>query len=826
MNPRCLFLGLVLCALTAGTVAGSEPLRVDRGSSSPEVSTRQQDIQIRVITPEIDLQGVQRSVENASSPQFAPDQTQGPASVAAQPEDVPPVLGPSPVAPIASSPTHARADLGPAWKSLDQGRLEAAGRQFRRWTQSSDRALAREARLGLAYTLAAQGDAAQARDLLAALAKSGYRAAETAGVALDLSLATGDFQLARDLLPLLSQSAQPAARAKIDLAVVQTRLAQAPRGSAQERDALEAFLRVAPHDAAARERLAWLLLERKDAAGAARQFSALRSANPGHADFARGLALALQAQGKIEDALAILGDPPRPEWTAVARDLHLEGARRLAHDGLHAAALIHVEKAARLGPLQRSEQEFWIWTLMAAGQPDQAAARSIALYREYRDRAAAMLCFDILQATGSAAQIQELEQDLAASADEALREVLAERLAARGELRSAARANPQPTSCYFNCDQPDGSLGLTMRHKDGDSGLSRLDQLSTPVEIRYPLSGGRLVRVGAVMHRLDAGGAPRTPYMGTYFRSLDGQRADGSNIEEQTVWAPYVAIGSEKRSGSSLELGSTPLNAAVDPMPVFQFAYQQKGDYRVAVHQCAVQDSMLSFVGQEDPYSEARWGRVLRTGLELEKTFALDGAYWLTLAGRGDYYWGENVEDNLSITGTASLGKTLAWPDNWATNIGIFSTVQHFQRNSDFQTYGHGGYFSPEFFVMAGPFVRMTSQLCRDWFVDAEASLGLMHYRTASADKYVGADVSGLLDPDAVEEWRGTFLGETKTGIGVGGRLQALRLLTDWTALGGFAAINTSTDHQQWEAGLFFRVFFDPRNGLCDAQAPGPDACR
>lgn len=825
MNPLCLFWGLVLFILTAGTVAGSEPVRIERGSSSPEVSSRRQNIQVRDTTPEIGLQGAQNSVENASSPQPASDQTQTPAFVD-PPEAAAQVPGPSSVAPIASQPKQAKGDLRLAWKSLGQGRLETASRQFRRWIQASDQALAKEARLGLAYALAAQGDAIQARNLLAALAKSGYRTAETAAVALDLSLATEDLQLARELLPLLPRPVQAAARAKIDLAVAKERVTRAPRGSVQERDALDAFLRVAPNDAPARERLAWLLLEQKDAIGAASQFSALRSANPGQAEYARGLALALQAQGKIDDALATLGAPPRLEWIALARGLHLEAAQRLTNDGRHAAALIHVEKAARLGPLQRSEQEFSIWTLMAAGQTDQAAVQSAMLYREYQDRAAATLYFDILQAAGSAVQLQALEKELATSSDIALRAVLAERLGARGELRSAASANPQPTPCYSNCDQPDVSLGLTMRRKDGDSGLSRLDQMSTPMEIRYPLSDGRIVRAGAVMHHLDAGAAPQTPYMGSYFRSLDGRQADGSNIEEQTVWVPYVAIGAEKPSGSSLELGTTPLNAVVDPMPVFKFAYREKGNYRISVQQCAVQDSMLSFVGQRDPYSDARWGRILRTGLELEKTFDLEDAYWLTLTSRADYYWGYNVEDNVSFTGTASLGKTFAWSDIWATNIGIFSTTQHFHRNSDFQTYGHGGYFSPELFVMAGPFVRMTSPLCRTWFVDAEASLGLMHYRTANADKYVGADASNVIDPDALAEWQGEFLGESKTGVGASGRLQALRLLTDWTALGGFAAINTSTDHQQWEVGLLFRIFFDPRNGLCDAQTPTPEPCR
>lgn len=127
---------------------------------------------------------------------------------------------------------------------------------------------------------------------------------------------------------------------------------------------------------------------------------------------------------------------------------------------------------------------------------------------------------------------------------------------------------------------------------------------------------------------------------------------------------------------------------------------------------------------------------------------------------------------------------------------------------------------------MAGPFVRMTNQLCRHWFVDAEASIGFMHYRTASAAKYVNADASGVVSLDALDEWRGSFAGETKSGLGASGRLQALHMLTDWTALGGFAAINTSTDHNQWETGLLFRIFFDPRNGLCDAQSPGPKACR
>jgi hypothetical protein len=277
------------------------------------------------------------------------------------------------------------------------------------------------------------------------------------------------------------------------------------------------------------------------------------------------------------------------------------------------------------------------------------------------------------------------------------------------------------------------------------------------------------------------------------------------------VVQPDLALELEGRLHLSLHAGTTPVGGPVRPTPTFA-ARLSAPDWYVDLHRCDVGDSILSYVGQKDPYSRDRWGRVTRNGLTAGKTWALRPGWWVSSSAGFDYYTGENVWSNQSVQFDAAVGRTLML-DADELSYGLFFHAEHYRRNSDFFTYGHGGYFSPGLMTLLGPFVRYRSAVCRDFWFDVQASVGWLHQRLDASPAYplFDGDDAGLT-PAAAAEARSRYAGDTADKIGASLKLQAMKLLTPHVAVGAFAAVDNSADYTEWTAGLGVQIFFDPQN--------------
>jgi hypothetical protein len=105
-------------------------------------------------------------------------------------------------------------------------------------------------------------------------------------------------------------------------------------------------------------------------------------------------------------------------------------------------------------------------------------------------------------------------------------------------------------------------------------------------------------------------------------------------------------------------------------------------------------------------------------------------------SGGFDYYMGDSVWDNQAVHLDAAVGQTLLF-DRDEFSYGLFLTAQHFRRNSDFYTYGHGGYYSPDQMTMVGPFALSHRSLPEYWF-DVDTSAGWLHQRIDSSRRQRG----------------------------------------------------------------------------------------
>lgn len=498
------------------------------------------------------------------------------------------------------------------------------------------------------------------------------------------------------------------------------------------------------------------------------------------------------------------------------RELRLQLAWACFELGRYACAQEHFARLDSQWPPDPEVLQGLGWSLFKQGSHARAAeAFARALHLQPSPKRAEDLLL-ALEKAGDHGSISDRLRTWRTSQDPELRAVAARRYEARKLPVLTDQTSPGQETCFSGCSRPWLETGLYFSHREAEDGFSGLDQTRIPISIHGTQEFGRVWSLSLTPLQLDAGEAGRAPFAGSYFRYLETDRIENSLEDELWGLEPRAGLLIEGRPTLAFELGLTPLEGPIDPRPTFSLEASVPDSWSLRLHQCSVQDSFLSYVGQQDPYSDRTWGRVLKTGLEGSRTVPLGGDAWVSLDFGAHLYWGQNVVDNTSLSGTVSLGQTRTLKQG-DLNAGLFATARHFERNTDFMTFGHGGYFSPEVFWMVGPFVRWTSRLCQGSWLDVQVGGGYFDYSTEKADFYPenDQDVADLGRQSARDNLTGEYGAGGDDGLGVNAAVQAWHRVGDHLALGGFGRVNTTSKYEEWQAGIALRVTMSPRAQLC-----------
>ncbi len=362
---------------------------------------------------------------------------------------------------------------------------------------------------------------------------------------------------------------------------------------------------------------------------------------------------------------------------------------------------------------------------------------------------------------------------------------------------TASQIYHDKNTCYFNADSPSVGISTYYRHKAGTSGTSQLNEFYTSYTFSYPYILGKKIDFILTTKRLSSGSSPDFPYVGKAFRHTLRH-----NLITST-WAVYPEIVWEKEGYTHyhLKVGTTSLNGPVYPMLTFLFGIRQKNRY-IQFYQEPIEESILSYVGLKDPYSEKRWGRVLKLGLEAGKTFSLPDSLWLSLKGGYNYIWGRHIWDNHRYFGGISIGKTyLLESGNYST--GLFLSAEHFEHNSDYFTYGHGGYFSPKVLLVTGPFFHLQTKKCRTYLCDISIGSGALYYKTKDSPHYP-------FSPEIGEKYRG------REFFGLGYKIKVLlrKLITPHFEAQLSSQISKSANYTEYFIGINLIYFIKPHYKL------------
>ncbi|HET7836481.1 MAG TPA: cellulose synthase subunit BcsC-related outer membrane protein, partial [Variovorax sp.] len=362
-------------------------------------------------------------------------------------------------------------------------------------------------------------------------------------------------------------------------------------------------------------------------------------------------------------------------------------------------------------------------------------------------------------------------------------------------------------------------IGSVYRSRDGESGLSRLQDLQVPIEARFPAGNGKVV-LSATPTVLDNGalaqdygtssrfgGGPQAAIdlLAGRVPAVDGQHASGVGL----------AVGYEGKNLNA-SIGTTPLGFqqtnAVGNL-TYSGALSDTVSLKADLSRRAVTDSLLSFAGTEDTRTGDRWGGVVATGARLDMTRD-DGTYGIYGYGSAHAITGHNVADNSRYELGGGLYVHLMNKPGSTLTAGMNLDLLSYDKNLSFFTFGQGGYFSPQSYVSVAFPVDWTGRDDRlSWRLNA--SLGIQSFtedaspwfptdpaRQAAAASAV-ATATGLGLNKA--PFTGYYLSNSHTGVAYNLAGIVEYQVAPQLFLGGAMAFNNASNYRQVTVSAYLR---------------------
>jgi hypothetical protein len=166
------------------------------------------------------------------------------------------------------------------------------------------------------------------------------------------------------------------------------------------------------------------------------------------------------------------------------------------------------------------------------------------------------------------------------------------------------------------------------------------------------------------------------------------------------------------------------------------------------------------------------------------------------------------VADNEKIRFDMALSRTFKPDDFHYINFGPSFTFYSYNKNLSFFTYGHGGYFSPEYLAQGLLNLQFMTEEGFSYLFKGEVGFG------GQANKQQAAPFFPL-DPDG-RIYKGT---SDTTGILIS-NLQGLMFLTRYWAFGAEVGYNKTPSYEEIRGGIYTTIFFEPREGLVETDFP------
>ena len=376
-----------------------------------------------------------------------------------------------------------------------------------------------------------------------------------------------------------------------------------------------------------------------------------------------------------------------------------------------------------------------------------------------------------------------------------------------GVAEELAQVNREQTSTV--------SGGIVFRNRAGENGLSDLTDIEAPVQGRIQAGNGHIV-VTATPVTLDAGTADNAAT--TLSRFGSGVAKNSSEYGSQTANGVGLSLGYESSSLNG-DVGVTPLGFRETNYVgglEYNGSVTDKVSYSLAVARRAVTDSLLSYAGTRDQLGNLEWGGVTSSGALATLAWD-DGTSGLYANAEYQFLDGYNVAANSAIKGGGGVYTRLLKDADQTLTVGLNTTLMGYNRNLSYFTYGQGGYFSPQQYVILNLPVEWNGRN-GPFTYDVKGSIGVQHYRQdASAyfpDNNSSSLTSALIGTKTAPDSDAIYPAQSKTGVAYSFSAVGEYQLAPQLAVGATASLGNAYQYREWLGTVYVRYSFTKQMGL------------
>ncbi|PWV59139.1 cellulose synthase subunit BcsC-related outer membrane protein [Plasticicumulans acidivorans] len=366
-------------------------------------------------------------------------------------------------------------------------------------------------------------------------------------------------------------------------------------------------------------------------------------------------------------------------------------------------------------------------------------------------------------------------------------------------------ADVWPQLAHIDSDSLLGVAGLSYR--PGQAGLDRSLRITLPlaaIEWRDDVSAWSFA-AGRIETRSDR------PQQGAAIGSAEGGAFAYAPTRAVSGDAWQIGYRHDSRLAPYFSFGQTPVvDGLASPLhatlgATVDFATQR---WDVQLFRRPVEDSLLSYSGLRDPYSNERWGRVAAGG------FAL-GTRWTPFTDwvvHVDFsrFWldGEDVAANTARTSSLSLSRDLGIDGFDHFTLGPRVDWAAYDENLSQFTLGHGGYDSPQRRLGLALGANFLTREGQSQLLRGDLQIG-WQTRREDASPYLP------LSPDGRE-----YPASEDRGLASRLRLQAIWRLSPYWQTGLAASYEHNPAWEQAGGQAFIRYLFDPRPAVFSSDLP------
>ncbi|RFU44922.1 cellulose synthase subunit BcsC-related outer membrane protein [Paraburkholderia sp. DHOC27] len=390
-----------------------------------------------------------------------------------------------------------------------------------------------------------------------------------------------------------------------------------------------------------------------------------------------------------------------------------------------------------------------------------------------------------------------------------------------GVAEELAQVNREQTSTV--------SGGIVFRNRAGEDGLSDLTDIEAPIQGRIQAGNGHVV-VTATPVTLDASTASNSVNTLARFgsglsssQSANNAFSNKNTYGSQTANGVGLSVGYENKSISG-DVGVTPLGFPEKNIvggAQYNGAVTDQVTYSLAVARRAVTDSLLSYAGARDQGANLQWGGVTSNG-GLASISWDDGTNGVYANASYQYYMGDHVQNNDAVKGGGGLYTRLVKNTDQTLTIGVNTTLMGYNKNLSYFTYGQGGYFSPQQYVILNLPVEFTGR--NGGFVyDLKGSIGVQHYRQDASDYFpldpgmqsnAASNATTAIAKGQSVDSGAVYPGQSKTGVSYSFSAVGEYQLAPQLTVGAMASLGNAYQYREWLAAVYVRYSFTKQGGL------------